>query len=175
MKFASLIAFVFATLVLAPASFAQEEAAPPDLRDIFAGFAGEWKGSYEVRSSVSEYSETFLVEQSYWWDGDVLRSKAVYSRDGAKQEATARTYLFEGTVMTEVSRGDATESFIGVPQENGIVWISTDLSRAEAMQIMEWVEESEDGPVLKLKGFDTYDYQGEPAFLLFDALLEPTE
>lgn len=138
-----------------------------DLLDYLQAYEGRWIGHFSIHSTANGYTESFPVEQRYWWKAEVLHGLAVSQRDGGLKVATSKTWLEDKKLITEVTRGQTKETFYGVLHDEGLLWLPTDLRRANDYQMREFlVEEEGGGKKMKVEGFDTYVYDGGIAHII---------
>lgn len=120
-------------------------------------YEGQWSGHYSIHSTANNFTQSFSVEQRYWWDGEILRGVAAYERDGGMETASSKTWWDGEKLISEVKRGEIVESYFGVLHEGGLLWISSDLNRANDYQMREVLVEKEGEPrKMLIEGFDTY-------------------
>lgn len=125
--------------------------------DYLQGYEGRWFGDYSIHSTANGYTEKFTVEQRYWWKDKVLHGLAVYERDGKMVTATSKTWLDGKKLISEVQRDKAKEIYYGVLHDGGLLWIFSDMRRANDYQMREVLTEKEGSPrKMKIEGFDTY-------------------
>ena len=147
--------------------------AEEDLEAYLAHYAGRWVGHFTVHSAATGYSETFAVEQQYWWKDGELRGVAVTQREGGMESSRSCTYVKEGRLISEVGHGDKLEFFQGVFIDGGIVWVPADLKRANQYQMKESLKTNAEGArMLITEGFDTYVYSEGLAHLIYRGALE---
>ncbi|WP_269526761.1 hypothetical protein [Coraliomargarita parva] len=138
---------------------------PPEL---VKQYEGRWVGEFTVYSSASDYSETFIVEQQYWYKDGILRGVSVSQRESGISSSRSETKIVEGKLISEVSHSDGqTEQFIGTRHEGGIVWIPADMQRATDYQIKETFKEEAGDTVMQTEGFDSYVYADGLAQLVY--------
>lgn len=128
-----------------------------ELLEYLKAYEGQWSGHFSIHSTASKFTQSFTVEQRYWWDGDILRGVAAFERDGGMETATSKTWFDGEKLICEVKRGEVVESYFGVLHEGGLLWISSDLKRANDYQMREVLTEKEVQPrTMMIEGFDTY-------------------
>lgn len=150
------LAFVFRLLLLLLLPFALSA---NELLDYLQGQEGRWVGQFSIHSTANNYTESFPVEQRYWWEGEVLHGLAVSQRDGGLKVATSKTWLDGKKLVTEVARGETKEKFYGVLHDGALVWLPADMRRANDYQMRESLVEEEGGlRKMRVEGFDTYLY-----------------
>ena len=139
-----------------------------ELIEHLKGYEGRWVGHFTVHSTANGFTETFPVEQQYWWDGDKLRGLAVSQRDSGMEAASSETYLRDDILVSEISRGKTKEVYHGVLHEDGLLWLPSDMKRSADHQMRETLVELEDGrKKLLTDGFDTYVFSGGLAHIVF--------
>lgn len=135
--------------------------------DYLKQYAGRWVGDFTIHSTATGYSETFPVEQRYWWEDGQLHGIAVSDTNGGLQTAKSRTFIRDDKLQSEIIQGEVTERFIGFLKEGGIVWIVADLQRANDYQMQERFVEEDGQRWLVTEGFDSYVYQEGLAHLVY--------
>jgi len=135
--------------------------------DYLKQYQGRWVGDYTIYSAATGYSQTFPVEQRYWWEDGQLHGLSVSDTNSGMQVSQSRTYLQDGTLRSEVTQGEVTERFYGIFHDGGIVWLSTDLDRATDYQMKETIQTGESPRQLWTDGFDSYVYQDGLAHLVY--------
>ena len=154
---------IFLYLVLWPFALLADEVV-----DYLKQYEGRWVGHFTIHSGATGYSQTFPVEQRYWWKDGQLHGISVADTNDGMQMAKSRTFVQDGKLRSEVTRGEVNEVFFGVLHEDGIVWISSDLKRATDYQMREAFVVEEDGSRgLYTDGFDSYVYQEGLAHLIY--------
>jgi hypothetical protein len=138
-----------------------------ELIDYLKKYEGRWLGDFTIHSTASGYSETFPVEQRYWWEDGQLHGISVSDTDNGLQTAKSLTFIQEGKLQSEVITGETTERFFGFLRDGGIVWIFADMKRANDYQMAERFAIEEGRPLLLTEGFDTYVYQEGLAHLVY--------
>lgn len=139
-------------LLLFPFALAANE-----LLDYLQAYEGRWLGEYSIHSTANGYTEAFSVEQRYWWQGGVLRGVVVYKRDGKLVNASSKTHLDGKKLVSEIKRGEVVEVYYGVLHDGGLLWLSSNMQRANDYQMHEILIEKEGQPLkMKVEGFDTY-------------------
>ena len=129
-----------------------------DLEDYLKQYEGRWLGEYTIHSPSTNFTETFPVEQRYWIEDGQLRGLSVSDTDRGMQTAKSRTFLKEGVVYSEVSAGETTEKYIGALHEGGLVWLPSNLKRANDYQMKESFVKKAQQLWLHTDGFDSYVY-----------------
>ena len=138
-------------------------------------FEGRWVGHFTVHSTASGYSETFPVEQQYWWKDDQLHGVAVTQREVGMSSARSTSVAREGKYFSEVKSGEAVENYWGVFADGGLVWFSSNMKRTKDYQMKESIVEKDGERVLKTEGFDTYIYGEGIAHLVYRGELKFVE
>jgi len=139
-----------------------------DLLDYLQGYEGRWVGQFSIHSTANGYTESFPVEQRYWWKGEVLHGLSVSERDGGMDTTTSKTWADGKKLITETKRGDTKEVFYGVLHGGGLLWLPKDMRRANDYQMRESFLEEDDGPKkMKVEGFDTYISSGGLVYLIY--------
>jgi hypothetical protein len=124
-------------------------------------------GHFTIHSTASGYTETFPVEQQYWWKGNVLHGVAVTQRESGMMSTRSRSVAKEGKYFSEIRTGEAVENYWGVQQAGALVWFSSNLKRTKDYQMKESIVEVDGERRLKTEGFDTYLYSGGLAHLVY--------
>lgn len=135
--------------------------------DYLKQYEGRWVGEYTIHSAATGYSETFPVEQRYWWEDGQLQGISVSDTNNGLQAAKSRTYIQDGKLHSEVIQGETTERFFGVLHDEGIVWLSVNLNRANDYQMKEGFADEDGQRWLKTDGFDSYVYQEGLAHIVY--------
>ena len=138
-----------------------------ELIDYLKQYQGRWLGDFTIHSTASGYSETFPVEQRYWWEDGQLHGISVSDTNNGLQTAKSLTFIQEGKLQSEVVTGETTEHFFGFLRNGSIVWISADIKRANDYQMTEYFAIEEGRPLLLTEGFDTYVYQEGLAHIVY--------
>ena len=138
-----------------------------ELIDYLKQYEGRWLGDFTIHSTASGYSETFPVEQRYWWEDGQLHGISVSDTNNGLQTAKSRTFIQEGKLQSEVITGETAERFFGFLRDGGIVWISAEMKRANDYQMAEHFSMEEGLSLLLTEGFDTYVYQEGLAHLVY--------
>ena len=157
---------ILSLLVLSPLALIGNE-----LIDYLKQYEGRWLGDFTIHSTASGYSETFPVEQRYWWEDGQLHGISVSDTNNGLQTAKSRTFIQEGRLQSEVITGETTERFFGFLRDGGIVWISANMQRANDYQMAERFAMEEGLSLLLTEGFDTYVYQEGLAHLVYHGRL----
>ena len=157
---------ILSLLVLSPLALIGNE-----LIDYLKQYEGRWLGDFTIHSTASAYSETFPVEQRYWWEDGQLHGISVSDTNNGLQTAKSRTFIQEGRLQSEVITGETTERFFGFLRDGGIVWISANMQRANDYQMAERFAMEEGLSLLLTEGFDTYVYQEGLAHLVYHGRL----
>jgi hypothetical protein len=153
---------ILSSLVLSPLALLGNE-----LIDYLKKYEGRWLGDFTIHSTASGYSETFPVEQRYWWKDDQLHGISVSDTNHGLKSAKSLTFIQEGKLQSEVITGETTERFFGFLRDGGIVWIPADMKRANDYQMAERFATKESLTLLLTEGFDTYVYQEGLAHLVY--------
>ena len=138
-----------------------------ELIDYLKKYEGRWFGDFMIHSTASGYSETFPVEQRYWWEDGQLHGISVSDTNNGLKSAKSLTFIQEGKLQSEVITGETTERFFGFLRDGGIVWIPANMKRANDYQMTERFAIEEGRPLLLTEGFDTYVYQEGLAHLVY--------
>ena len=138
-----------------------------ELIDYLKQYEGRWLGDFTIHSTASGYSETFPVEQRYWWEDGQLHGISVSDTNNGLKSAKSLTFIKEGKLQSEVITGETTERFFGFLRDGGIVWISANMQRASDYQMAERFAMEEGLSLLLTEGFDTYVYQEGLAHLVY--------
>jgi hypothetical protein len=134
----------------------QHVASAGELDEYLKLYEGRWVGYFTIHSSANGFSETFPVEQQYWLASGKLHGVAVSQRDSGMESARSTTYIVEGKLISEVTRGKEVEIFIGVRHDSGILWLPKEMERANDYQIKETFVVVHGQRLLKTDGFDTF-------------------
>ena len=153
---------ILTLLVLSPLALLGNE-----LIDYLKRYEGRWLGDFTIHSTASGYSETFPVEQRYWWEDDQLHGISVSDTNNGLQTAKSLTFIQDDKLQSEVITGETTERFFGFLRDGGIVWIPADMKRANDYQMTERFAMEEGLALLLTEGFDTYVYQEGLAHLVY--------
>ncbi|MFQ3225541.1 MAG: hypothetical protein ACI8Z5_001802, partial [Lentimonas sp.] len=92
-------------------------------------YGGRWVGHFTIHSTATGYTETFPVEQQYWWKEGQLHGVAVTQREVGMSSTRSKSFAEEGKFLSEVKSGDTVETYWGVLRDGGLVWFSTNLKR----------------------------------------------
>ena len=138
-----------------------------ELIDYLKQYEGRWLGDFTIHSTASGYSETFPVEQRYWWNDGQLHGISVSDTNNGLKSAKSLTFIQEGKLQSEVITGEITERFFGFLRDGGIVWIPANMQRANDYQMAEYFSMEEGLSLLLTEGFDTYVYQEGLAYLVY--------
>ena len=138
-----------------------------ELIDYLKQYEGRWLGDFTIHSTASGYSETFPVEQRYWWEDGQLHGISVSDTNNGLQTAKSRTFIQDDKLQSEVITGETTERFFGFLRDGGIVWIAADVKRANDYQMAERFAMEEGSPLLLTEGFDSYVYSEGLAHLIY--------
>ena len=147
----------------------KKAAAVPDeaLEVLLKAYEGRWVGHFTVHSTATGYTETFPVEQQYWWQDGELHGVAVSQRDAGMSSARSKSMAEEGKFVSQVEQGDIIETYWGVLRDGGLVWFSTNVKRLSDYQMKEVIVEVDGKRMLKTEGFDTYVYGEGMAHLVY--------
>jgi len=151
-----------------------------DLLQYLQQYEGSWAGHFSIHSTANGYTESFPVEQRYWWEGEVLYGRAVSTRADGVETATSKTWVEGGKYIAEITRGAVKEAYFGVLHDRGVLWLSTNLARANDYQMRELFlpQEQQGRPrKMRIEGFDTYVYAKGLAHLIVkgELTLKPEE
>jgi hypothetical protein len=149
--------------------------AEEDLEAYLRTFEGRWVGHFTIHSAATGYSETFPVEQQYWWKDGQLQGVAVSERKSGMESARSSTYIKDGKLISVMKRGSEEEPFIGLFHEGGILWLPANMDRAKDYQIKEFIVVEDGKRILKTEGFDSYVYQDGLAHIVYRGELESKE
>lgn len=139
-----------------------------DLQSYLKQYEGRWVGDYSVTSTANAHTEKFLVEQRYWFKGKVLYGVAVYERDGKLVTASSKTWVDGKKLVSEIKRGEVVEVYYGVLHDGGLLWLSSNMQRANDYQMRETLIEKEGQPMsMKVEGFDTYISEDGLVYLIY--------
>lgn len=130
-----------------------------ELENYLSQYEGRWLGEYTIHSPTTNFTESFPVEQRYWIEDGQLRGLSVSDTDRGMQTAKSRTFVEEGVVCSEVTTGDTTEKYIGALHEGGLVWLPSNLKRANDYQMKESFVKKAHQIWLHTDGFDSYVYR----------------
>jgi hypothetical protein len=133
-----------------------QQVATQDLAAALKSYEGRWVGHFTIHSTSSGYSETFPVEQLYWWEDGVLHGVAVSQRDTGMSSARSKSVMKDGKYFSEVKAGETVENYWGVLHDGGLIWLSSNLKRTQDYQMKESIVEVDGERVLQTEGFDTY-------------------
>lgn len=135
--------------------------------DYLKGYEGRWVGDYTIHSAATGYTETFPLEQRYWWEDGQLHGFSVSETDRGIETASSRAFIQDGKLRLEVTRKEEVEGYWGVLHDGGIVWLTEDLARAMDYQMKETFVEENGTRSLHTDGFDTFVYEGGLAHLVY--------
>jgi len=127
-----------------------------DLLQYLQNYEGRWGGQFSIHSTANGFTESFSVEQRYWWKGEVLHGLSVSERDAGMDYATSKTWVDGKKLITEIKRGEKKEVFYGVLHEGGLLWLPKDMRRANDYQMRESFIQKEGLKKMLFEGFDTY-------------------
>jgi len=129
-----------------------------ELEDYLKQYVGRWIGDYTIHSPATNFTETFPVEQRYWIEDGQLYGLSVSDTDRGMQTAKSRTFIKEGVLYSKVSINDTIDEYIGTLHEGGLVWLPSNLQRANDYQLKESFVMKEQQLWLHTDGFDSYIY-----------------
>ena len=152
-----------------------EPVATQDLAAALKSYEGRWVGHFTIHSTTSGYSETFPVEQQYWWEEGVLHGVAVTQRDVGMSSARSKSVMKNGKYFSEVKAGETIENYWGVLHDDGLIWFSSNLKRTQDYQMKESIVEVDGERVLKTEGFNTYLTGDGLAYLVYRGELKFVE
>lgn len=138
-----------------------------ELVDHLKQYEGRWVGDFTIHSTATEYTETFPVEQRYWWEDGQLHGISIADTNRGIQTARSRTFIQDNQLRSEIVTEGALEVYIGALHDGGIVWVPSDLKRATDYQMKETLAEKEGVWRLHTDGFDSYVYQEGLAHLVY--------
>lgn len=143
-----------------------------ETEDYLKQYEGRWIGEYTIHSPATNFTETFPVEQRYWIEDGQLRGLSVSDTDRGMQTAKSRTFVEEGVVCSEVTTGDTIEKYIGTLHEGGLVWLPSNLKRANDYQLKESFVKKAQQLWLHTDGFDSYVYREGLGHLVYRGRLQ---
>ncbi len=150
-------------ILLLPAALSANEVV-----DYLKRYEGRWVGDYTIHSAATGYSETFPVEQRYWWEDGQLHGISVSDTNRGIQTTKSRTFVQDDRLQSEVTVGETVEAYYGVLHDDGIIWLPKNLQRANDYQMKEAFVEADDGERwMHTDGFDSYVYQEGLAHLVY--------
>jgi hypothetical protein len=126
------------------------------LREFLEQFEGRWQGDYTIHSASTNYSETFPVEQRYWFEGAELVGISVADTDRGLQTARSRTMIENGQLRSVIQRGETTERYLGTLHDGGVVWLPEDRGRVTDHQMRQTFAQRAGKRWLNTDGFDTF-------------------
>jgi hypothetical protein len=138
-----------------------------ELIDYLKQYEGRWLGDFMIHSTATGYSETFPVEQRYWWEEGQLHGISISDTNNGLQTAKSLTFIQDDKLQSEVITGETTERFFGFLRDGGIVWIPANVKRASDYQMVERFAMEEGRPLLLTEGFDSYVYSEGLAHLVY--------
>lgn len=142
-----------------------------EVADYLKQYVGRWVGDFTIHSTATDYSETFPVEQRYWWEDGQLHGISVSETNRGMETGRSRTFVQNGQLRSEVVTEASTELFIGALHDGGIVWLPSDMKRATDYQMREIFVETDGVRRLHTDGFDSYVYQEGLAHLVYKGRL----
>lgn len=141
--------------------------AEKDLDAVLRAYEGRWVGHFSIHSTASGHTQTFPVEQRYWWEDGVLHAIAVSERNEGLSHTSSRVVVKDGQFFCEVKSGETVTNYWGVWHEDRLIWFSANLQRAQDYQMQESIIELDGVRMLKTEGFDTYIYSEGKAHLVY--------
>ena len=138
-----------------------------ELIDYLKQYEGRWLGDFMIHSTATGYSETFPVEQRYWWEEGQLHGISISDTNNGLQTAKSLTFIQDDKLQSEVITGETAERFFGFLRDGGIVWIPANVKRASDYQMVERFAMEEGRPLLLTEGFDSYVYSEGLAHLVY--------
>ena len=159
-------------LLIFSVTFSPVLTASEDAQDYLKQYVGRWAGDFTIHSAATNYTQTFPVEQRYWWEAGALHGVSVSDTDAGMQTARSKTFVEGDRFVSEVDRGDTVETYFGVLHDGGVVWLSSDLARATDYQMREVFVEVDGAMELHTDGFDSYVYQEGLAHLVYRGKLK---
>lgn len=159
-----MLRFIFLGLFFVLSSLAL---AADEVVDYLKRYEGRWVGDFTIHSPATGYTQTIPVEQRYWWEEGQLHGMSVTEMNGKIESAESLTFIKDGKLRSEVLRVEIKEVYFGVLQDGGIIWISENLGRATDYQMKESLVEKKGERWLHTDGFDSFDYEGELAHLVY--------
>lgn len=132
------------------------------------GYEGRWVGQFTIHSTANGYTESFPVEQRYWWDDGKLRGLAVMQRDAGMEASSSTTYWDGDQLISEVRRDKRKDRYIGLLHDGGILWLPSEMARANDYQMREVLVRAKGQPSkLMTEGYDTYVYAEGIAHIVY--------
>ena len=138
-----------------------------ELEDYLKQYEGRWVGEYTIHSPATNFTETFPVEQRYWMEDGQLCGLSVSDTDRGIQTAKSRTFIKEGVLYSKVSTGEKIDEYIGALHEGGLVWLPSNLERANDYQLKESFVKKAQQLWLHTDGFDSYIYRDGLGHLVY--------
>ncbi len=135
--------------------------------DDLHSYEGRWVGNFTIHSTATGYTENFPVEQRYWMEGQKLHGLAVIQRDAGMESTSSVTYVDGEKLVSEVKRGQTKDIYYGLRHEGGIVWLPSDMNRANDYQLKETIVEAGEKRILRTEGFDTYVSAGGLSHIVY--------
>ncbi len=157
------------TLLLFVSSLAAEDHA--SLETHLRGYEGRWVGEFTIHSVVTGYTETFEVEQQYWWKNDKLHGVAVMEGRKGLKSTRSISSIQGNSFISEIKTNEGTEQFIGVLRDGKIIWLPRNKARLTDHQITEQIILKDGKLLLITDGFDTFEYKGKPAEVVYKGRL----
>jgi len=143
-----------------------------ELLKVMRSYEGRWVGQFTLHSAATGYTETFPVEQQYWMSGEKLHGVAVSGRNSGLQSARSETCIVRDKLVSEITKGDTVERYLGVIHEGGVLWLPEQIERANDHQLKETILIIAGARHIKTEGFDTYNFNGEKAVIVYRGDLE---
>lgn len=138
-----------------------------ELEEHLKQYTGRWVGDFTIHSTATDYSETFPLEQRYWWEEGELHGISVAETNRGMQVARSRSFVQKGRLHSEVTRDATVATYNGALHDGGIVWLPSDLQRITDYQMREVFVELDGRRWLETKGFDSFVYQEGLAHLIY--------
>ena len=139
-----------------------------ELLEYLQQYEGRWVGNFSIHSTASDYTESFALEQRYWWEEQVLHGLAVFERAHGMETTRSKMWVEDEHFIAEITRGESKEVFIGALHDGGLLWLPSNMERVNDYQIRETFVHKDDGTKkLRMEGFDTYLYAGGIAHIIY--------
>lgn len=138
-----------------------------EMIDYLKRYEGRWVGDFTIRSTATGYSETFQVEQRYWWEDGQLHAVSVSDTKRGMQTSKSRAFIQNGALRFEVLQDESVERYNGVLHEGGIVWFPAEAERATDYRMKESFAQKDGVQWLHTDGFDSYLFEGGLAHLVY--------
>jgi hypothetical protein len=65
--------------------------------DYLRQYIGRWLGDFTIHSGATGYTETFPIEQRYWWEDEQLHGLSVAETDWGIEAASSRALILDGS------------------------------------------------------------------------------